>query len=421
MGNHLAILADETQPARLIIETASLTGYDRIDVFADNFESWNRDLITENPSRAFAGRKSTACFVALNDPKARAEAIANIPYDALVNIIHPTAFVSPTATLGRNNYVGAQAMIGTFARVGNGVFQNALSTIEHDNVIGNFCFFGTGAILCGRITLGSFVSVGGGATLKPGVSVGENAVIGTGAVVVKDLESDRTYVGNPAKPLEKPKAQTPIAPLIERITKSAKVDHTYKKLTGGAGAFARVKLQIDPAPATELKFNNHVPDGHVPQPFVPAVEAGVREALNHGVLAGAPVINAEVTLTDGAYHDVDSSAQAFERAANEAMEIILLDAGPELFEAIMAVTVMNLGDHVHPALSELGACGARSVDLSPPPESRITCELPLAQLDRLAAQLERLTKGAAELETEFLRYDPVPPNGDFPLAAAQRA
>ena len=259
MSKHLAILADDANPSRLIIETASLGTYERIDVFADNFESWNRDLITENPTDAFDRRTSRACFIALNDPELRAKAIATVPPDALVNIIHPTAFVSPTAVLGRNIYIGAQAMVGTFARVGNGVLQNALGTIEHDNVIGDYCFLGTGAILCGRITLGSFVSVGGGATLKPGVSVGKSAIIGTGAVVVKDLEPDRTYVGNPARSRWKvvKSRQTPIAPLIERMTKSGKCRPYLQKTKQAVPVqFARVKLRFDPTSAKEFKFND---------------------------------------------------------------------------------------------------------------------------------------------------------------------
>lgn len=137
-------------------------------------------------------------FIALDDFSERARAIASIPREQLVNLVHPTAFVSPEADLGLNVLVGAQSIVAMNATVGDGVTVNALSSIEHDNVIGAHTFLGTGAILCGNVTTGEFVFIGGGATIKPGTTIGARTTIGTGAVLVKDAEPDAVYVGNPA-------------------------------------------------------------------------------------------------------------------------------------------------------------------------------------------------------------------------------
>lgn len=140
-------------------------------------------------------------IVALDDADARAEIVACLPRNQVVNLIHPHAFVSADAELGINVLVGANAIIGTNAKVGDGVVANALSSIEHDNVIGAYTFLGTGAILCGNVTTGERVFVGGGATVKPGTCVGAGTTLGAGAVLVKDADPDSVYVGNPARKL----------------------------------------------------------------------------------------------------------------------------------------------------------------------------------------------------------------------------
>ena len=138
-------------------------------------------------------------FVAIDDFQERAEVVGSIPRGSLTNLIHPTAFVSPQAELGLNVIVGAQAIVAMNAQVADGVIANALSSIEHDNVIGAFSFLGTGAICCGHVTTGEFVFIGGGAVVQPRIQIGSHTTIGTGAVVVKDAEPNSVYIGNPAK------------------------------------------------------------------------------------------------------------------------------------------------------------------------------------------------------------------------------
>jgi len=149
-------------------------------------------------------QEMTPTFVAHEDAAVRAQVIDELVRAELppVSLVHPTAFVSPTAELGHNVFVGANCVVAMDARVGSGVVQNALGTIEHDNVIGDHVFLGTGVIMCGRITIGDHAFIGGGATIKPGVSIAAHCTIGTGAVVVKDTDAGKTYVGNPARELD---------------------------------------------------------------------------------------------------------------------------------------------------------------------------------------------------------------------------
>ncbi len=141
-------------------------------------------------------------FLVDSDFQARAAQLREISPERLANLVHPTAFVSPSAHLAGNVIVGAQCIVGMRARVGLGVLQNTLSSIEHDDVIGDFTFLGTGAILCGYVTTGESVFIGGGATVKPRTTIGARTTLGTGAVLVKDALPDSTYVGNPARRLE---------------------------------------------------------------------------------------------------------------------------------------------------------------------------------------------------------------------------
>ncbi len=146
-------------------------------------------------------REAQRIFVAVDDVDAREAIIASLPQARLANLIHPRAWTSPDAELGKNVMVGANAIIGMNATVGDGVVANALSSIEHDNVIGAHTFLGTGAILCGNVITGERVFIGGGATVKPGTSIGARTTLGTGAVLVKDADPDSVYVGNPARRL----------------------------------------------------------------------------------------------------------------------------------------------------------------------------------------------------------------------------
>lgn len=180
MQKSIVVLGDDGILTRQAMEIAALVGYTDIQC-----------LECLDPEAAHV-------FIASSDLQLRAELIASVDSDRLVNLIHPTACVSATAMLMKNIIVGAQAVIGPNARVATGVVQNALSSIEHDDQIGQHTFLGTGAILCGGVSIGDFVFVGGGATVRPGLTIGAHTTIGTGAVLVKDALENSTYIGNPA-------------------------------------------------------------------------------------------------------------------------------------------------------------------------------------------------------------------------------
>jgi len=181
MPKSLTIVGDDEILTRQAMEIATMDGYTVIQCRADIIADMGQ------------------LFVAMSDVHLRAEVIKKLDSARLVNLIHPTASVSPTAMLMKNILVGAQTVIGANAKVASGVVQNALSSIEHDSQIGQFTFLGTGAILCGNVTTGDFVFVGGGATVKPGLTIGAHTTIGTGAVLVKDAIENSTYIGNPAR------------------------------------------------------------------------------------------------------------------------------------------------------------------------------------------------------------------------------
>ncbi|WP_374631445.1 elongation factor G, partial [Ferrovibrio sp.] len=133
----------------------------------------------------------------------------------------------------------------------------------------------------------------------------------------------------------------------ETLTKPADIDYTHKKQSGGSGQFARVKIKFEPQEAgAGFTFENAVVGGNVPKEYIPAVEKGIKQVAESGVLAGFPVIDFKATLYDGAYHDVDSSALAFEIAARAAFREVAPKAGAKLLEPIMRVEVVTPEDFV---------------------------------------------------------------------------
>ena len=133
----------------------------------------------------------------------------------------------------------------------------------------------------------------------------------------------------------------------ETITQPADVDYTHKKQTGGSGQFARVKMTVEPAEAgAGFEFESKVVGGNVPKEYIPGVEKGVESVLNTGIIAGFPMLDVKVTLTDGAYHEVDSSVMAFEIAGRAAFREAARKAKPKLLEPIMKVEVVTPEDYV---------------------------------------------------------------------------
>ena len=142
----------------------------------------------------------------------------------------------------------------------------------------------------------------------------------------------------------------------ETITRTAEVDYTHKKQTGGAGQFARVKLRFEPLPpGSGFVFENAVVGGTVPKEYVPGVEKGLKASTETGVLAGFPVIDLRVVLFDGAYHEVDSSVLAFEIAARAAFKDGVIKAAPKLLEPIMRVEVVTPEEYMGDVIGDLNS------------------------------------------------------------------
>lgn len=142
----------------------------------------------------------------------------------------------------------------------------------------------------------------------------------------------------------------------ETLTKKAEIDYTHKKQTGGTGQFARVKLVIEPNETGKgFEFESKVVGGSVPKEYIPGVEKGLNSVIGSGVLAGFPVVDVKVTLIDGAFHEVDSSALAFEIASRAALREGLQKGGSVLLEPIMKVEVVTPEDYTGSVIGDLNS------------------------------------------------------------------
>jgi elongation factor G len=196
----------------------------------------------------------------------------------------------------------------------------------------------------------------------------------------------------------------------ETITKSTVVDYTHKKQTGGAGQFARVKLELEPLePGSGVEFESKVVGGSVPKEFVPAVEKGIRSVAEGGVLAGFPLIDFKATLVDGGAHDVDSSALAFEIAARSAFREAGMKAAPKLLEPIMRVEVVTPKDYLGDVIGDLQSRRGHVTGIdSRGVISVIMAMVPLANMFGYVSGLRSMTQGRAQFSMHFDHYEQVP-------------
>ncbi len=196
----------------------------------------------------------------------------------------------------------------------------------------------------------------------------------------------------------------------ETITRAADVDYTHKKQTGGSGQFARVKMHFEPLPAgSGFSFESKVVGGTVPKEYIPGVEKGVKGSLDNGVLAGFPVIDFKVELTDGAYHEVDSSALAFEIAARAAMKEGLAKASPKLLEPIMKVEVVTPRDYMGDVIGDLNSRRGRITGQDQRGNAEvINAMVPLANMFGYVNTLRSMSQGRAQYSMTFDHYEQVP-------------
>jgi elongation factor G len=196
----------------------------------------------------------------------------------------------------------------------------------------------------------------------------------------------------------------------EKITRSATVDYTHKKQTGGHGQYARVKITAEPsAPGAGFEFENEIVGGSVPKEFIPAVEKGLEGVLGAGVLAGFPVVDLKVSLIDGASHDVDSSAMAFEIAARTALREALQKGGPVLLEPIMKVEVVTPEDYTGSVIGDLNSRRGQIQGQDMRGNANvISAMVPLANMFSYVNNLRSMSQGRATFTMQFDHYAEVP-------------
>jgi elongation factor G len=198
----------------------------------------------------------------------------------------------------------------------------------------------------------------------------------------------------------------------ETITQRTEDSYTHKKQTGGSGQFAKIDYVIEPGEAgSGYEFESKVTGGNVPREFWPAVEKGFKDSMDRGVLAGYPCLDFKVTLMDGSYHPVDSSAVAYEIAAKSAYRQSMPKAGPQLMEPIMKVDVFTPEDHVGDVIGDLNRRrGMIKAQEAGPTGVRIKAEAPLSEMFGYIGDLRTMTSGRGQFSMEFSHYMPCPKN-----------
>ena len=195
----------------------------------------------------------------------------------------------------------------------------------------------------------------------------------------------------------------------ETIRQVAEADYTHKKQTGGSGQYARVKLRVEPLPGGEFEFVNDVFGGSIPKEFIPAVEKGVAESLEHGILAGYPMSDVKVTVFDGAYHEVDSSEMAFKICASICFKEAARKAKPVLLEPVMRVEVVVPDEYMGPVNGDLISRRGRLEGTEILGSTQIIkAMVPLSEMFGYATELRSRTQGRGAFTMHFGQYEEVP-------------
>ena len=198
----------------------------------------------------------------------------------------------------------------------------------------------------------------------------------------------------------------------ERVTKRAEVDYTHKKQTGGTGQFARIKIVVEPnEPGKGFSFESKVIGGAVPKEYIPGVEKGLNSVLGSGVVAGFPVVDVKVTLIDGAYHEVDSSALAFEIASRAAFREALQKGGSVLLEPIMKVEVVTPEEYTGSVIGDLNSRRGQIQGQDMRGNANVVnAMVPLMNMFGYVSHLRSFSQGRASYTMQFDHYDQAPSN-----------
>jgi elongation factor G len=195
--------------------------------------------------------------------------------------------------------------------------------------------------------------------------------------------------------------------------KVEKVEYTHRKQTGGAGQYGRVVINLEPTGGDGggYEFENKITGGRIPREYIPSVDAGCQEAAEFGVLAGYPMVDVKVTLTDGAYHEVDSSELAFKIAGSMAFKKAAAQADPALLEPMMAVEVRTPDEYMGDVIGDLNARRGQIQAMEERSGARVVKALvPLSEMFGYVGDLRSRTQGRADYTMQFDSYAEVPPN-----------
>ncbi len=210
---------------------------------------------------------------------------------------------------------------------------------------------------------------------------------------------------------------SPRVPYREKIRKKVRKQGRHKKQSGGHGQFGDVWIEFEPCDSEEMIFEEKVFGGSVPKNFFPAVEKGLRDIVNNGVLAGFPVVYLKCTLVDGSYHPVDSSEMAFKTAAQLAFKAALPEASPVLLEPIGSLMVTIPDNYMGDVIGDLNKRRGRVMGMTPTSDGDqvVEAEVPMAEMTSYAIDLRAITQSRGSFTFHFVRYEEAPP------AAQQKA
>jgi elongation factor G len=198
----------------------------------------------------------------------------------------------------------------------------------------------------------------------------------------------------------------------EYLAKPVDIDYTHKKQSGGTGQFGRVKVKVTPGErGSGIVFKDEIKGGNIPKEYIPAIEKGFRETAASGSLVGFPIIDFEILLYDGAYHDVDSSALAFEIAGRGAMREVAQKAGIKLLEPIMKVEVVSPEEYLGDVIGDMNSRRGQIQGTDSRGNAQVVeAMVPLANMFGYVNQLRSFTQGRANYSMFFSHYDEVPAN-----------
>ncbi len=210
----------------------------------------------------------------------------------------------------------------------------------------------------------------------------------------------------------------------ERITRPAKAEGRYVRQSGGRGQYGHVKIEVRPGePGSGLVFNDKITGGVIPKEYIKPVEQGIREACQRGILAGFPLVDLEVDLVDGSYHEVDSSERAFAIAGSMAIQDAVKRAGAGILEPIMKLEITTPEEYLGEVVGDISSRRGKVQGMDSRPGVQVVQALvPLSTMFGYATDLRSATQGRATFSMEFSHYDPLPASlADEVIAKARAA